>query len=446
LFDAYSKPRITLVGKSQKDARRLIEAFDDRFDVRYEEEVSSELWNYSDMMVFDYVNNDLLSSARRQETPHLFLINDESQTTDFHLSQGEYLFKGPGYLNYLADIVFSILEKERLKKTLEFEREKYMGLVNSMGCGMLVVRKRDSGILFSNRVSLSVLGYTEQEMSNMKLGDIVVGGLSSVLPDNSLKDNEVELLTRSGDSRFVQFSSSEILYGAEKVIQFSFMDVTQHKRTREELYFQGRFLDNVEEMAIAIDENGRIAYVNNHAAKVHGLQIEEMLANQESQYLSCAASTLRDRNMELFKNGVWKGKEYRIRKDGTVFAVYVVRTLSEIAGQMYELVVGREIAGDRQEQESSVFEDILGILDQPVIILQKSGNVAFANRSAQEFLSRVAPSFEEKQEILDRLLSKYSESSEKGKVSIELYSTLWNAKHIEAQEETLFVFEGSFNL
>jgi PAS domain S-box-containing protein len=445
LFDAYSKPRITLVGKSQKDARRLIEAFDERFDVRYEEEVSSELWNYSDMMVFDYVNNDLLSSARHQETPHLFLINDESQATEFHLSQGEYLFKGPGYLNYLADIVFSILEKERLKKTLEFEREKYMGLVNSMGCGMLVVRKRDSGILFSNRVSLSVLGYTEHEISDKKLDEIVMGGLASILPGDSEKENEVALLTRSGDNRFVQFSSSEILYGAERVIQFSFMDITQHKRTREELYFQGRFLDNVEEIAIAIDENGRIAYANNHAAKIHGLRIEDMLANQESQYLSCAASTLRDRNMELFKNGVWKGKEYRIRKDGTVFAVYVVRTLSKIAGQMYELVVGREIADESQEHDSSLFEDTLGILDQCVIILQESGNVVFANKSAQELLSHIAPSFEEKQEILDRLLRKYAESAERGEVSIELYSTLWKARQIETQEETLFVFEGSVN-
>ncbi len=445
LFDVYSKPRITLVGKSQKDARRLIEAFDDRFDVRYEEEISTELWNYSDMMVFDYVKKELLGVARSHETPHLFLLNNESQATELQLMQGEYLFKGPGYLNYLSEIVFSILEKQRLKKILEFEREKYMGLVNSMGCGMLVVRKRDSGILFSNRVALSTLGHTENEMNRMKLNDIVIGGLSAIQPGESGSRDEVELIARNGDRRTVQFSSSEILYGAERVVQFSFMDVTQYKRTREELYFQGKFLDNVKEIAMAIDENGRIAYLNNHAARIHGFEIEEMLANQESEYVSCAASTLRERNMELFKNGIWKGKEYRIHKSGKVFDASVIRTLSEIDGRVYELVIGTKIPDDRQETFSPLYEDVLGVLEEPVIALHGSGSLVFANNSARELLSHHAPSSEQTQDFLDELLSRSEESLQHGKDSLNVSSVQWRVKQIITAKGALFIFEGPRN-
>jgi len=120
VFDFYSKPRIILVGRSQKDARRLIEAFDDRFDVRYVEEVSEEFGRFSDAMIFDYVSEEIIKNLRSGSVPYLCLIGTEKSIAKYSLEAEEYLLKGPGYLHYLPEIVYSMLEKHRLQKTLDF--------------------------------------------------------------------------------------------------------------------------------------------------------------------------------------------------------------------------------------------------------------------------------------------------------------------------------------
>jgi len=124
--------RIILVGKSQKDAKRLLEAFPDSFDVRYIEEINDDLWKYSDLLVFDFLNTEILQKCREGNVPYLFLLSDIEKVKKYNLKTFEYLIKGPGYLHYLSSVVFFMLEKQGLERRLKFEKEKYFNLVNSI--------------------------------------------------------------------------------------------------------------------------------------------------------------------------------------------------------------------------------------------------------------------------------------------------------------------------
>ena len=126
VFDFYSKPRIILVGRSQKDARRLIEAFDDRFDVRYVEEISDEFSRFSDAMIFDYVTEGIIKSLRAGTIPYLCLIGSEN-CSQARTQAGRVSSQGAGVSSLSpGDSLFRCL-RHRLQKTLDFEREKVHG-------------------------------------------------------------------------------------------------------------------------------------------------------------------------------------------------------------------------------------------------------------------------------------------------------------------------------
>jgi len=390
VFDFYSKPRIILVGRSQKDARRLIEAFDDRFDVRYVEEVSDEFGRFSDAMIFDYVSEEIINNLRSGSVPYLCLIGTEKSIAKYSLEAGEYLLKGPGYLHYLPEIVYSMLEKHRLQKTLDFEREKYMGLVNSMGCGMLILRKRDGNVIFCNKVAQSLLGYAEEEIEKMRLQDLVYDepfALQTILGIEKFDtDREIVMLTKAGGKIYVIFNTSETLYGAERVVQLTFMDVSKQKRDREELIFQWRFLDNAEEIAIAVDEKGRIVYLNRFAAEIHGYDLEEMIGDNLTSYLVQDEGEAKLMQFSMMKSGKWKGRQLHKRKDGSIFTVEAKRSVLRVDDNVYELVIGIDITENIELQERNNLHSLLlnGTGDLAVATDMES-RLIYMNKAAERF-------------------------------------------------------------
>jgi len=392
VFDFYSKPRIILVGRSQKDARRLIEAFDDRFDVRYVEEVSDEFGRFSDAMIFDYVSEDIINNLRAGTIPYLCLVGSEKSIEKFSLVPGEYLLKGPGYLHYLPEIVYSMLEKHRLQKTLDFEREKYMGLVNSMGCGMLILRKRDGNVIFCNKVAQSLLGYSEEEIEKMSIQDLLYDepfALQTILGrENFDTDREIVMLTKAGGKIYVIFNTSEMLYGAERVVQLTFMDVSKQKRDREELIFQWRFLDNAEEIAIAVDEKGRIVYLNRFAAEIHGYDLEEMIGDSLTSYLVQDEVEAKSMQFSIMKSGKWKGRHLHKRKDGSVFTVEEKRSMLRVDENVYELVIGIDVTESIELQKRANLHSLLlnGTGDLAVAT-DMENRLIYMNEAAEEYFN-----------------------------------------------------------
>ncbi|MDK2944549.1 MAG: hypothetical protein PWQ24_1264 [Mesotoga sp.] len=390
MFDFYSKPRIILVGRSQKDARRLIEAFDERFDVRYVEEVSDEYSRFSDAMVFDYVGEDIIRNLRSGSIPYLCLIGSEKAIVKYSLEPGEYLLKGPGYLHYLPEIVYSMLEKHRLQKTLDFEREKYMGLVNSMGCGMLILRKRDGNVIFCNQVAQSLLGYTEEEIEKMRLQDLVYDepfALETILGiEHFDTDREIVMLTKTGGKTYVIFNTSEMLYGAESVVQLTFMDVSKQKRDREELIFQWRFLDNAEEIAIAIDEKGRIVYLNKFAAEIHGYNLEEMLGDNLASYLVQGEGEAEFMQFSMMKSGKWKGRQLHRRRDGTEFIVEAKRSMLRVDDNVYELVIGIDVTENIElQRRNNLHSLLLNGTGDLAIATDMENRLIYLNEAAEKY-------------------------------------------------------------
>ena len=83
MLEMLSRYRVVLVGRGQRDARRLIDAFSTKFDVRYTEEIGDDLWLFSDLIIFDFINENLIERARKESANYLFLIGNEADVKKY---------------------------------------------------------------------------------------------------------------------------------------------------------------------------------------------------------------------------------------------------------------------------------------------------------------------------------------------------------------------------
>ncbi len=415
LYKESSRQRVIVVAKTNKDAKRLIEALHDFYEVRYTEHVEKEHWLFSDLLIFDYFDENIVQKSKESDVPYIFLASDVEEVKKYSLSEDKYILKGPGYLNYLNNIVNLIVEKQQLERILGFEKEKYLNLVNSMGCGMLVLRKNDGLILFANKVAKEVLGYQGDGLIHMKLSDFVDSeeDISLILSSGPKTNLECKLQTHLGDKRDVRYSSSETIYGAERVIQFTFMDITLQKRNMKEIMLQWRFLDNAEEIAYATDENGTIIYLNSYAAQKHDYRMEEMIGTKEKNYLSSTD----DKNIvneNLANNGRWEGKENHIKKDNTEFIVDTKKSILHTDGGTYILSIGRDVTEELELRRKLKFHSLfLQNITEIIIAINEKGELLYVNEVAKRFFrienKKLSLINNEKNPMLSSFLEKFFE-------------------------------------
>lgn len=382
-----SRQRVIVVARTNKDAKRLIEALHDFYEVRYTEHVEKEHWLFSDLLIFDYFDENIVKKSKESDVPYIFLASDMEEVQKYCIAEDEYILKGPGYLNYLNNIVNLIVEKQQLERILGFEKEKYLSLVNSMGCGMLVLRKNDGLILFANKVAKEVLGYQGDGLIHMKLSDFVDSeeDTALILSSEPKTNLECKLQTHLGDKRDVRYSSSETIYGAEKVIQFTFMDITLQKRNMKEIMLQWRFLDNAEEIAYATDENGTIIYLNSYAADKHGYRMEEMIGTKEKNYLSDSEQEI-SISEKLDNKGRWEGKEEHIKSDNNTFIVDTKKSILHTDEGTYILTIGRDVTEELKLRRKLKFHSLfLQNISEIITVINEKNEILYLNEIAMRF-------------------------------------------------------------
>ncbi|WP_235598497.1 PAS domain-containing protein [Kosmotoga arenicorallina] len=382
-----SRYRVVLVGRGQRDARRLIDAFSSKFDIRYTEEIGDDLWLFSDLIIFDFIRKDIIERARKESVNYLFLIGNEADVNKFSLKEEEYVLKGPGYLHYLSKIVYNMLKNRRIQQVLQFEKNKYDTLVNNMGCGMLLLRK-DGKIIFSNDAAKAILGFSDSELFHKSLKEIMIEKeiCNKILGGYNINNQKCTLVNAFSDERMVTLNSTMSLYEAERVIQVTFMDITTQIKNEKLIEFQWNFLDNIEEIALAVDSKGDIVYLNQFAAKSHGYEIQEMLGTPEQNYVKQYSRYLKSKARSLKESGRWMGKETHLTKDGKNFIVEARRKLLKTEKGVFELMVGRDVTAKHEmERKLKLHSLLLNNVSEIVIAIDGSYRVLYMNKTAEDF-------------------------------------------------------------
>lgn len=222
----YSKPRILIISKGHKSAKRILEVFDDNFQVSYTTKIDPEKFDVSDAAVFDYINDNIVDISSKNNILNIYLINDVSEVEKYNLRYGEYLLRGPGYLRFLPELIITLLERKLCNNQLNFEVNKYMDLLMKLNFGILLLRKRNGTIFFANNYALKLMDLKIDEVRNKRIEDLnIFEDIEKFKLDDHNFNKKIDVLRKNDEKLPVVFSSNETLFGAQKIIQFVFTNL-----------------------------------------------------------------------------------------------------------------------------------------------------------------------------------------------------------------------------
>jgi len=140
-----------------------------------------------------------------------------------------------------------------------------------------------------------------------------------------------------------------VIVGASKIAR----DITQHKRAQQEISFQARLLNAVEQAVIATDLTGKIIYWNRFAEQVYGWPAAEAVGRNVVDVTPAKNSKEKaEETLKLLSEGrSWSGEMILQRRDGSEFPAIV--TDSPITNDRGELIGVVGVSVDISERKRS---------------------------------------------------------------------------------------------
>jgi PAS domain S-box-containing protein len=97
-----------------------------------------------------------------------------------------------------------------------------------------------------------------------------------------------------------------------------YQDVTEQQLATEKILEQAVLLDQAEDAILVQDMQGRIAYWNNSATKLHGWEAIEVLGRCADDFLYEDPASMKEVWTILLRSGAWHGELKKLAKDGRV--------------------------------------------------------------------------------------------------------------------------------
>lgn len=230
-----------------------------------------------------------------------------------------------------------ITKRKKAEEALEENEKRYRELFDNAPVGYheLDIHGR---IIRINRTELNMLGYTEEEMMGQYIWEFVSDEDRSherVLEklNGSLHPAKgKELYYRRKDLTIFPILVEELLLrdSSENIIgiRTTIQDITERKRTEEEIIMLSQSLKSINECVSITDKEDKILFVNSSFLKTYGYDDDELIGKQMSIVRS--ANNLSEVESEILPatlHGGWSGELLNKRKDGSEFPVYLSTTI-----------------------------------------------------------------------------------------------------------------------
>jgi len=215
---------------------------------------------------------------------------------------------------------------------LEQSEQKFRAVFDEAGDGILIWR-RDLRIVDANREVLKRLGYRREELTGMKLDDILQPKDPSLLPQlmevfSQSEPKALELLwtTKQGSKVALDVRSSMIKISGEEAALSIARDITEQKKAEQVIKeSEERFRSLIENapMAIAISRDERLLYANPRYIKLFGYQSMDELVGRHCielvapQSRETAQALAREHADE--QSGEYELEAAGLRRDGSQF-------------------------------------------------------------------------------------------------------------------------------
>jgi len=296
------------------------------------------------------------------------------------------LLKPEALLNMMED-----LEEE--KRNAVEAQEKLKAIFDNASDGILIADMKSKKFYDGNKKICQMLGYTIEEIKNM--------GVMNIHPKKDLP-YVIEQFKKQGRGEItlaknipVQRKDSSVFYadvnsnpvelGGKTYLIGVFRDITEQKKTREELKKFKSGIESAYDGYVLTDMNGKIIYVNLAASKIYGYSVEEFLKvplhklNADSKKTEVIFAA-------LHRDGLWAGEIIGVRKSKEKFpeilSVNVIK--SEEGKPLGMMGVFRDITAQNKVQEQAQKAKIVEVIVDPFMITDSKGVITDLNEAFTE--------------------------------------------------------------
>jgi PAS domain S-box-containing protein len=287
-----------------------------------------------------------------------------------------------------------ITEQHALKEALVKSESKYKTLVENSQDGILIIR--DDRVLFANNTISRILDYTIDEFYQMpsvnlihqddrhKAAKIVQKRKNH---DFSTINEEFRMITRNGDIKDCETSSTLIEFDGQWASFFTIQDITESKRMQVELKeneekYRQLFAAESDAIFMIDADTGEILDANPATTLIYGYTHDELLLMKNTD-----VSAEPEKTSEATQNHInLVPIRYHKKKDGTIFPVELSAGFTTMGNRNIQIVTSRDITERIQIQEAlskseQKYRELTEMLPQAIYELDAHGNPKYMNKA-----------------------------------------------------------------
>lgn len=202
------------------------------------------------------------------------------------------------------------IENDRQAELRESE-ERFRGLAETIAAATIIYQ--GTQIRYVNSATESLSGYKREELLGANLTQLLQP--SQQVPARY----ELKLLTKNGEERWVDYTTSLIEFKGQAAILGTAFDITDRKRAEEGQQRLIAILEATTDFVAMADHSGRILYINQAGREMVGIGEKEQVSNMHlTDYYPKEINELVSREgiANAIRDGVWVAETTFLARDG----------------------------------------------------------------------------------------------------------------------------------
>jgi diguanylate cyclase (GGDEF)-like protein/PAS domain S-box-containing protein len=240
-------------------------------------------------------------------------------------------------------------ERKQAQDALKESEQRFKAIFDNAADGILLADVENKKFYSGNSMICQMLGYSEEEIKNLGVSDIhpepelpfVIEQFEKQARREIKLAKDIPMKRKDGSVFYADINSFPITLAGKIYIVGFFRDITERKRSEEEMKKLIAAVENSADWILITDREGTIQYVNKAVEKISGYTKEELIGKNPRIFKSGK------HNREFFKE-LWEtilsGNTFSAilinrKKTGELFELhYTITPLKDRKGNVYHFV------------------------------------------------------------------------------------------------------------
>ncbi len=268
----------------------------------------------------------------------------------------------------LSEEKLRILEQKKHIKELQREEERLNLLFDNAKDAIIWVNPKTGIIINCNIAAENLLEYKKEEIIGQLQGfahpkdkrEYFVDKFKAHISKEGYVDEEAEVVTKSGKTKYINISASIINIGNENIIQGIFRDITEIKEAERKIKESEKRFQQVAEYSNSIiweiNAKHQYTYLNSVVERVLGYKVEELIGRDSHIHFPYSEENMKEiEHVEALikKNGRYSNLEFKMKhKNGKT--VWINSSGADIFNSKGEMIGRRGISTDITERKINI--------------------------------------------------------------------------------------------